>query len=36
MKALLKTAFTSWPSCLATYITLVLAIAIAVLGFKTR
>jgi len=36
MKTLLKNAFTSWPSCVVTYITLATAIAIIVLGFKTR
>lgn len=35
MKALLKSAFTAWPFCLATYAVIAMAVAIAVLAWQT-
>ena len=36
MKNLIKSAFTAWPFCLATYAAIAMAIAIFILGLKTR
>lgn len=36
MKAAFKSAFTAWIFCIATYATLAMVIAIAVLAWRTR
>lgn len=36
MKDMLKAAFTSFPQCIATYAAIAMAIAILILGLRTR